>query len=369
MGSSLTIETRAFRDLSAAHLTRWRTLRDQNPTLESPYHHPDYHALVDQHQGGVKVTLMIQDGDIIAFLPWQGGSFARPSGAPLSDYQAIIADPKHAIGVSDLLHGQAVGAFHYTAMLDKAGEPTTRLELSSAEAWRTDRDGSYRRHLKSTRRRIRKAEEEIGPRRIVTCSRDVDAYKALMTWKRGKFSETGKFDVLANPGTSGLLRALWERGPDSDLRADLHALYFGDRLAACDLGLTDGHVFHSWIVGYDPDLLTYGPGIQLLEGLIDQTRDVGYGVIDLGPGIDGYKRHYATHPHHVSAGMVTLPSAAGMLASSYDRMESILRNHTGDALGKLRRRYSQIAACEPKLIGRSSALASAIGTKLKPTVN
>ena len=366
MGSTVTIETRAFKDLSAAQLARWRDLRTLNPALESPYHHPDYHALVDQHQGGVKVTLMIREGEIIAFLPWQGGSFARPSGAPLSDYQSIISPPDHMVDIANLLRGQAVGAFHYTAMPDDEGEATTRLELTSADGWRADRDGSYRRHLKSTRRRIRKAEEEIGPRRIVTCSRDVDAYQALMSWKRGKFSETGKYDVLANPGTSGLLRTLWERGPEAELRADLHALYFGDRLAACDLGLTDGHVFHSWIVGYDPELLTYGPGIQLLEGLIDQASDIGYGVIDLGPGIDGYKRHYATHPHYVSAGMVTLPSSAGLVAAAYDRMETVLRRHTGDALGKLRRRYSQIAACEPSFSKRSAAIATAIGGQFRP---
>jgi len=365
MASTLEIETRSMTDLTAADRAAWLSLRAYDAALESPYHHPDYHHLVHKHQGGGKVTLARRDGELIGLLPWQGGAFARPSGAPLSDYQTLIAAPDTDLDIRQLLMGQAVGAFHYTAMPTDNGVETTRLELTSADNWRAARDGSYRRHLKSTRRRIRKAEDEIGTPRTVMQSRDIDAYQTLMQWKQEKFQETGKYDVLANAGNSALLRELWERGPSSPLRADLHVLYFGDRLAACDLGLTDGHVFHSWIVGYNPDLITYAPGIQLMEGLIDAAPDIGYTVIDLGPGTEGYKRHYATHSRQVASGVVTLPSMAGWIAGRYDQAEDALRSKTGDALGKLRRRYSQIAACEPRISGRSRALVSAFGAQFK----
>lgn len=359
------METVAVSDLSDEDVAAWAMLRDSNPELESPYHHPDYHRLVDKHQGGGKVTLARQNSALVALLPWQGGRFARPSGSPLSDYQAVISGPQNTYSPANILSGQAVGAFHYSAMPSDQGEETCRLEIGSPESWREARDGSYRRHIKSTRRRIRKAEEDFGPRRIVTQSRDIDAYTALMGWKRAKFAETGKFDVLGNAGTSGLLRELWERGADADLRADLHVLYFGDRIAACDLGLSDGHVFHSWIVGYDPDLLSYAPGIQLLEGVIDSVPETGYSVIDLGPGNDGYKRHYATHPRRIIAGVETLPNPSGWLAAGYDQLEGLLRDRTGDALGKMRRRYSQIAACEPSFAARSSALAEAVTSRFR----
>ncbi|MGB3455245.1 MAG: GNAT family N-acetyltransferase [Litorimonas sp.] len=364
MAGPLTLETVAMGDLDARTRDRWLELRSCNPAFESPYHHPDYHALVERHQGNVRVTTARRSGEIVALLPWQGGAFARPSGAPLSDYQAVIGED---IGVAAMLHGQTVGAFHYTAMTSDgdAAEETARMELSDADSWRSEQSGSYRRHLKSTRRRTRKAEEDIGAPRIVTQCRDVDVYDALIGWKRAKFRDTGKYDVLANPANNGLLRELWERGPGSGLRADLHALHFGERLVACDLGLTDGRVFHSWIVGYDPDMLPYAPGIQLLEGVIDAASALGYGVIDLGAGKDGYKRHYATHPRRVGAGVVTLSSPAGLVAAGYDWIEHAMREKTGDALGKLRRRYSQIAACEPRLSGRSAALAQAVASRLK----
>ena len=362
MSASPSIETIDTRDVTDADRAAWLALRAGDPALESPYHHPDYHRLVDRHQGGGRLSLARRGGELVAVLPWQGGRFARPSGAPLSDYQSVIGE---ALPVATLLRGEAVGAFHYTAMPDTDGEETARIEIDDAEGWRAAQGGSYRRHLKSTRRRIRKASEEIGEPRVVVQSRDIDAYQALMRWKRDKFAETGKYDVLANAANAGLLRALWERPRDAELRCDLHVLYFGERIAACDLGLTDGRVFHSWIVGYDNDLLPYAPGIQLLEGVIDAGVETGYRVIDLGPGLDGYKRHYASHARRVSSGVVALPGAVGAIATAYDRAEGALRDKTGDALGKMRRRYSQIAACEPSLSGRSRAMASAVSHHLK----
>lgn len=366
MAAALDINTIDFSDLSAEDFAAWTALRGANPALESPYHHPDYHRCVDRHQGGGRVTLARKDGELIALLPWQGGAFARPSGAPLSDYQAVIAAPDTDMIPATLFAEQAVGAFHYSAMPSPDGEETCRMEIpSTAETWRDARDGSYRRHLKSTRRRIRKAQEDIGQRRVVTQSRDMDAYQTLMGWKRDKFDETGKFDVLANAGTAGILRDLWDRDPTAPLRADMHVLYFGDTIAACDLGLTDGHVFHSWIVGYDHVLLPYAPGIQLLEAMIDAAPELGYHVIDLGPGTEGYKRQYATHSRRINSGVVTLPTATGIMAAGYDKMELALREKTGDALGKLRRRYSQIAACEPRYTKRASAMAGALGGHFK----
>lgn len=365
MKPSATVKTIAFDALSDADIARWNALRDQNPGLESPYHHPDYHALVHKHQGDVKVSLMIQDGEIIAFLPWQGGAFARPSGSPFSDYQSIITAPDSDVEIGDLLKGQSVGAFRFTAMVSADGEPTARMEIEDADSWRESRDGSYRRHLKGTHRRIRKAEQEVGPRRVVTCSRDIDAFQTLIAWKRKQYIASGKYDVLKNERNIALLRDLWARGTDAELRADMHALYFGDRLAACDLGLTDGKVYHSWIVSYDAELHAFAPGFQLIEGIIDDVASLGYRVIDLGTGTGGFKKQYTTHSHYTTSGIVTLPSPAGLVASTYDRLETQLKARTGDALGKFRRRYSQIAACEPTLLGRSSAMAEAFSAKFK----
>ena len=356
--------------MSESDWAAWANLRLQNSELRSPYFHPDYTRLLAELRPDVRVVCQYEsDGTPAAFLPIQGGRFARPVGAPMSDYHAIITG-RDDITYDSLLRGTDIGAYHYSCAADPqrlrfpqilSESVTAAIDIhTSVEDWRAERDGSYRRHLKSNRRRTRKAEEAIGPKRIELFSRDIDVYTSLIKWKREKFVQTGKYDVLSADWTQGLIRTLWEHGPKADLRCDMHALYFGDRLAAIDLGLSDGDVFHSWMVAYDDELAEFGPGIQLLEALIDATPETGYNSIDMGEGLDGYKRHYASASKRVVSGLVPLSGAAGRLSRVYAAAERWGVGPLKDAPGKFRRRYSQIAACEDGTAGRVKHMLAAI---------
>ncbi len=356
--------------MTEADWTAWTALRAGNPALISPYFHPDYTRLIADLREDVRIVCAYQNREPVAFLPIQGGRFARPLGAPMSDYHGIIS--RGDIGYDDLLSGLPIGALHFSAAIDQgclksycvlSEQESAALDLpEGGPAWRESKDGSYRRHLKSTRRRIRKAEEEFGPRRFVYRSRDIDVFRQLIDWKSQKFSETGKYNVLSADWTAALIRKLWESPTEDGLRNDMQALYFGDRLAAVDLGLTDGKIFHSWIVAYDSDLHSFAPGIQLLEGVIDAAADLGYKRIDLGAGLDGYKRQYATHGHKVVTGYVPISGTAGSLSKIYAGAERWGEKALADIPGKLRRRYSQIAACEDEISGRAKAMLSAVMT-------
>lgn len=348
--------------MSETDWSAWVDMRARNPDLRSPYFHPDYTRLLSELRPDVRIVCQYDpDGSPIAFLPIQGQRFARPVGAPMSDYHAIITN-KDDVTYDSLLSATGIGAYHYSCATDTgrlrtpqilSTNQTAAIDIpSSADEWRKERDGSYRRHLKSNRRRTRKAEEDIGSKRVELFSRDIDVYASLLKWKRKKFAQTGKYDVLSADWTQGLIRSLWERGSKADLRCDMHTLYFGDQLAAIDLGLSDGDVFHSWMVAYNDELSEYAPGIQLLEGLIDATPETGYRRIDMGEGLDGYKRHYASASREVVSGLVPLSGAAGRLSRIYAATERWGVGPLKDAPGKLRRRYSQIAACEDAAGGR-----------------
>ena len=159
-----------------------------------------------------------------------------------------------------------------------------------------------------------------------------------------------------------LKRLLQNSGDHQGLKCDMHALYFGDRLAAIDLGLTDGRTYHSWIVAYDPELSSYSPGTQLLEGLIDESQNLGYQRIDLGAGIEGYKRYYATTPLSIGVGFVPVNGSAATLSNLYGIAEKFGEKTLADIPGKLRRRYTQIAACEVTSQGRTRAMLQAFKT-------
>lgn len=356
-------------EMTETDWSAWARMRAENPALRSPYFHPDYAKLLSDLRPDVKIVCQYSaDGTPRAFLPLQGQRFARPVGAPMSDYHGIITEDDTAT-YDSLLGGTGIGAFHFSCATDPGRLRQTQVLSTSVTAainiettakdWRAERDSSYRRHLKSNRRRTRKAEENIGQPRIELFSRNIDVYQSLIDWKREKFAQTGKYDVLSADWTQSLIRTLWERGAKAGLRCDMHALYFGERLAAIDLGLSDGDVFHSWMVAYDDEFSEYGPGIQLLEMLIDASEQTGYRKIDMGEGLDGYKRHYASATADVVSGFVPLAGAAGRLSRIYAATERWGVGRLKDAPGKLRRRYSQIAACEDNFTGRTRHMLAA----------
>jgi len=373
VGQPLIIKVKRAHELSETDRTAWAALRASNPHNYSPYFHLDYTVLLSELREDVFIACLYENDLPVAFLSFQGERFARPVGAPMTDYHGLICKPDANIDVVEILRGAGIGAYHFSAAVNpqmtshfQSEDEGVMMNIEAgAKLWREARDGSYRRHLKSNRRRIRKASEDIGEPRCVWQSQDPAVFDQLIEWKKQKFVETGKYDVLSADWTMELLQRLWARR-DSALRCELQALYFGERLAAIDLGLSDGEIFHSWIVAYDGELHSYAPGIQLLEGLIDASENLGYKRIDLGVGTDGYKRHYATEPITVGTGFIAAQGPAAALSNLYGKAESFGQKALKDAPGKIRRRYTQIAACEDSMSGRAKAMLSAVKYNSKP---
>lgn len=367
MGKNPTITVKCAHELSETDRTAWAALRASNVATYSPYFHLDYTLLLSDLRDDVFIACVYENDLPIAFLPYQGQRFARPVGAPMTDYHGFICKEGAELDTVEILKAAGIGAYHFSANINSQmsshfqnEDDGVVMDLSEgAQSWREARDGSYRRHLKSNRRRIRKAAEDIGEPRLVWQSKDQDIFDQLISWKKHKFAETKKYDVLSADWTLELLTRLWHRN-NGGLKCDMQALYFGDRLAAVDLGLSDGKTFHSWIVAYDGDLHSYAPGIQLLEGLIDESQSLGYQRIDLGVGTDGYKRHYATEPVKAGTGFIAAQGSAAALSNLYGKAESFGHKALKDAPGKLRRRYTQIAACEDSVSGRAKAMLNAV---------
>lgn len=360
-------------ELTLPERRAWEQLRAKNSRLYSPYFSIAYSDHVAALRSDSYVVMATRDGEPAAFLPYQSaGTFAAPIGAPMTDYHGVIKAGDEPLDATALLQAAGVGVFNFNALIDDAAEDSQKLmtiraendaavmDMSKgAEAWRSARCGSYRRSLKSLRRRIRNAEDEIGERRFVFKSKDEEILNTLLGWKRAQFKSTGKYDVLSAGWTVELLRRLWN-APETELRCELHALYFGTQLAAIDFGMTDGEVYHSWIVAYDNELAVYSPGIQLLEGLIDEAASLGYRKIDLGAGTDGYKKNYASDPLSVKSGFAAVQGAAGKMLSLYGKAEIAGEKKLSDLPGKLRRRYTQIANCDPTFTGRTKAIMQAV---------
>ena len=359
--------------LSPADWALWTTMRTENSQLYSPYFHPAYTQLIDRLQNDVWIAVIKSDNQTIGFLPFQQrriGGKARPVGAPMTDYHGIISEAPLVVNMSNLLSLAKISALQMPSQMNLA--PSTPLEdqaicavakfsdYPSISVWREAHDSSYNRHLKSLRRRTKKIESEHGVRSFIWQSQDSRHFEKLIEWKRDKFKTTGKYDVLSVDWTLSLLRELWKNGPDAPLRCDLHVMMINDEPVAMDLGLSDGVTFHSWIVGYDSAFQSFSPGMQLLENLVDQSETLGYDIIDLGSGIEGYKKHYATWEQSAAACLWTGQGLGAKKANIYSRVEKIGQSHLKDIPGKFRRRFAQIEACDASISGQARAMWQAI---------
>lgn len=354
-------------DMPETIIEAWNELRASNPRLYSPYFHPNYTLEVAALSEDVNICVLEKDAKIVAILPYQGKSFARPVGAPLTDYHGIICNPDNAPSLNDMLCNVPVGAFHYSALIESTNKDVPDAQKGvvmdfpqGSEAWRKARDSSFNKHQKSLRRRIRKATEEIGEPRLVKQSLDDTELNTLVEWKTAQYEASGYYNVLGAGWTLNLLKSLLAKGPNAPLRLDMHCLYFGDKLAAVDTGLTDGKTYHSWIVAYEPDLRTYSPGAQLLNQIIDHSDALNYERIDLGIGIDAFKKYYATEDVNTESGFAAISGHAAKLSKLYHAAEKYGEKSFFDVPGKLRRRYSQVAACDDTFRGRTKAMLSAV---------
>lgn len=376
LSSELQISVKSPRDLSDMERTRWMALRAENPALYSPYFHIDYALMMGELRKDAQIIIGTQDNVPVCFFPFQGqtgsSGFIRPLGAPMTDYHGFIEAADADIDHVEFLRAAGIGALHYSAMVGTDTKlfgfhrneyPLCLIDLTDGvDAWRGTRDSSYRRSLKSNRRRIRRTEEDHGPRRFEYVSQNVEAYEQLMVWKQERFAETGLYDVLSSDWTSSLLRRLWEK--QDGLRCDMHVLYFGDELAAIDMGMTDGPTFHSWMVAYNPKFHNLSPGTQLLEDMIDKAPELGYRFIDLGAGMDSYKSAYAmtetSDYANAFSGFIPVGGSAAALSKLYDKAETFGEKSLKDIPGKLRRRYTQIADCDDSVSGRAKAMFAAV---------
>lgn len=373
MIENLSIERLRSAQLSPGDWDLWDAMRTKNALLYSPYFHPAYTQLLGRLQSDVWIAVIKSDGQTIGFLPFQQrrqGGKARPVGTPMTDYHGIISNAPLAIDMSKLLSLAGISALQMPSQMNVDVETKSESQTTCAVAklsdytsiseWREAHDGSYKRHLKSLRRRTKKIESEHGIRSFIWQSQDPVHFETLIRWKRDKFKTTGKYDVLSVDWTLNLLRELWSNGPKASLRCDLQVMMMNDKPVAMDLGLSDGVTFHSWIVGYDSNFHSYSPGMQLLESLIDQSEALGYEIIDLGSGIEGYKKHYATWEQSAAERLWTGRGLGAKKATIYSRVEKMGQSHLKDIPGKFRRRFSQIEACDSSLSGQAQAMWQAI---------
>lgn len=305
-----------FHRLEARHLDAWHTLRASNPSLDSPYFHSGFAAAVHDVCGDVRVVVGTgAHGTVTSLMPIQKqGRLARPAGWPAVDFQGPITGPATRCRPGDLVRAAGVRGFAFDHLLDglpgfeswvEARRPSPYLDVTGGlDGYLGRASRSGKDNMGQARRRVRKAERELGPVRFVADSRDPALLNRVVSLKRAQYAATGARDVLAAPSRRELLLRLL-RTRDGSFGGVLSAVFAGPHLVAAHFGLRDGGVLHWWFPVYEPAHAHLTPGWVLLRELVVAAPALGLQRIDLGRGEDEYKRRAMTGHTVVCEGMVT----------------------------------------------------------------
>lgn len=294
---------------------RWHELRGSNPALDSPYFHPEFVAAVAATRRDVKVVIGEDAGGTIeSFLAVQiDGRTCHPAGYPAADFQGPVCAPGAAF---DLIQAvQSVGASTYEFDHLREGVPGVDRWLSGSQPSpymevAGGLDGYLSRAAKSgkdkaseARRLTNKAEREYGPVRVEADVNDASLLDTVIDLKRRQYASTGARDYFADPRHIALMRRLLDTRTEG-FAGMLSAVYAGPQLVAAHFGIRAGAVLHWWFPVYAPEVSRYSPGWVLLRAVITAAPDLGLERIDLGRGMDDYKRRAMTGQQTVLQGAV-----------------------------------------------------------------
>ena len=313
-------------DLSPVSLDRWAELQTGDITLDSPFLSPRWAREVERIQGegsrSIQVAVLKEAGREVGFFPARVGSFtAMPVGAPMCDYQGLVAEPGVVLDPKQLVQALGVHRLDFTHMIESqapfAGFARGRtlshvVDVSGGyEAYEAERRAAGKSVLKDSDKKRRKVEREVGPATFQAFSRSRTDLDQLLAWKSAQYRATGQTDIFETSWTTILLRRLFE-GREPDFGAALFTLHFGDRLAAAHLHVHGRKTVHGWIIAHDAEFERYSPGILLFQDILRWMDGAGYSRLDLGPGDYRFKRELANDGQWVTHGFVGLPSPAAL---------------------------------------------------------
>ena len=357
------------RDLSGEDAAAWSALQAACPAFASPLLGPDFARAVGEVRDDARVAVFREHGEAVGFLAHhrRPSGFARPIGAPFSDYHALISAAGSSLSSAEVLAGADLAAFRFSGLVDPHGV-FDQAVASKAVSYPIVLDrpagdylrevcGASRNRAKNYRRYRGRLERDLGPLRIeARASRAT--FDQLIAWKKHQIALTGITDFLAAPWTLALLRRLLGE-VDGDFQGLLVSLHAGERHVCSHFGVRLGAHYHPWISASDPTLRAYSAGFVHQWMAIEAMGDLGLTTYDLGPGFDHWKTLFTPGGDLIGAGMAAARSSAGRLAASCDSLWRLPGVSSIDAAARLRRRLDHIAMSQLTLGGRVSGVVQA----------
>ena len=360
--------------MSAAQWQDYATLRNARSIYDDPFFDPDFARLVGEVRDDTRIGFASDKNGVFAIwaLHIRPGNWARPIGAPFSDWNGPILAEDTELSVQEILAG-----FDITGMTTEGFKPAqftvceglqrvgaNLTDLSAGwDTFFSDQQSSWPKHFKKMRRLYRNVERDFPDWQFNWDDQRSDRFERVLDLKQQQYVRTGLYNVLNAPWT----RALFDRLRSFEgarFRSRLLTLDFDDQFAAGEFNLQSDSVMHGWITAFDQAFSKYSPGNLLVQELLQEMPENDLTLYDAGPGLDHYKRHYTNLQAPIDAGVIAgrdAPLQASRMAGRVWRFgEHVMPSKASSIMARARRRMDQIASVDTTFSGRATGLLNAI---------
>jgi CelD/BcsL family acetyltransferase involved in cellulose biosynthesis len=176
---------------------------------------------------------------------------------------------------------------------------------------------SFRKRLKSKEKKL----QALAGYRYSIATDDAEITR-LLDWffqvKPLRMAEQKLPNVFAEPGVEAFVReACSARLPSGNRAIDLHALTCDEEVIALFAGVADGDRFSMMFNTYTlSQHAHWSPGLILMRHIIDHYAGHGYRALDLGIGVDDYKRLFCRDDEPIFDSFIALTARGRLVAAA-----------------------------------------------------
>jgi CelD/BcsL family acetyltransferase involved in cellulose biosynthesis len=359
-------------NLSDRDLETWRDMCRATPLFRSPLLSPEFSCAVAEGRHDVQVAVFRQAGRTVGFLPHhrRPNRFARPAGAPFSDYSALITYSDEQLNGREALQAAGIDRFQAIGLIDPHnlfGETVGEDDMAYAIdlTFEDATNNVTRKHRKNINRHRRNLIEAHGEIEFIVTDRNRDHYDLMLNLKREQMRHNGLHDFMSPPWAADLLERLFEASPYG-LHGSLLTMTIGGRPALFHYGPRLGDRMHPWISAYDPAFSAFSPGSIFLSDCQAPLKAAGVSYYDLSTGQSHYKNSFSNLSYPVRHTGIYGASASGRfgrnLSVAAGRLQQAMGGRVSGAVTRLNRRFDQIACLELDLVSRAKGVAHAVSS-------
>jgi CelD/BcsL family acetyltransferase involved in cellulose biosynthesis len=310
-GGQFDVEVIPLDGLPHELIEQWRARQTIDPAQQGPFHHPELVTLLARRFGECRMLVGRRDGAVAVCVPVHIPRGTRDAQAiPMCDYQSVIRLDDRPVDLQALLRGAGIRTWRFSnartaddlarcaTSLSRSQSPNVELGGSFADYVATlDRDRKPLRHLTRSLRKLGEAHGDV--RFAYDCGTPADLAR-LLDLKRSRLKLAEPFPAAV----AGVLGDLMAPTHSGGSRGALSVLTAGGRHVASCYTLEAGRRSFIWFYAFEEEFKAFSPGSLVIMTLIEALCERGYANLDLGPGGETWKGHFANASVPVYSGRI-----------------------------------------------------------------